>query len=238
MDSSLFGGFLLGLVGSFHCVGMCAPIALALPQIGESRSSQLTSAALYNLGRASSYGLLGAVAGGLGLGVLLAQWQQSLSLVIGAALLLSVLLPLLAPKKTKLNFSSFLGKVLSPMISKVMVKPSQSRIFALGLLNGFLPCGLVYTALGAATLSLNPTSGALYMLAFGLGTAPLMFVVTYSRYFVPLLWRRRLQKLIPITISIMGIYFILRGLGLGIPYLSPVLPTAGATDIATLPVCH
>jgi sulfite exporter TauE/SafE len=238
MDSSLFGGFLLGLVGSFHCVGMCAPIALALPQIGASRGSQLTSAALYNLGRSSSYGLLGAVAGGLGLGVLLAQWQQTLSLVIGAALLLSVLLPLLAPKQGRLNFGDFLGKILSPMLRKAMAKPSQSRIFTLGLLNGFLPCGLVYTALGAATLSLKPTSGALYMLAFGLGTAPLMFVVTYSRYFVPLLWRQRLQKLIPITISLMAIYFILRGLGLGIPYFSPILPTAGAPDIATLPLCH
>jgi sulfite exporter TauE/SafE len=239
MDTTIAAGFLLGALGSFHCVGMCAPIALALPQIGESRASQCSAAGLYNLGRATTYSLLGAIVGALGMGFMLANTQQIISISIGILLLLSVLLPALLPNRFGLSVhSAWLSKLLSPRLGALMRSPSYGNIYLLGLLNGLLPCGLVYTALAGATLTMQAHTGAIYMLSFGLGTLPLMFLVTYSRNLISLVWRRRLQRLVPIMVMIMGVFFILRGLNLGIPYLSPMLYPENNNDMASLPVCH
>jgi uncharacterized protein len=148
-------------------------------------------------------------------------------------------LPFLLPQKFGLSIhSGWLSRLLSPRLGALMRRPSFVNIYLLGLLNGLLPCGLVYTGLAAATLTMSATAGAIYMLSFGLGTLPLMFLVTYSRNLISLVWRRRLQRLVPIVVVVMGVFFILRGLNLGIPYLSPMLYPENNSDMASLPVCH
>lgn len=93
----------------------------------------------------------------------------------------------------------------------------------MGLLNGLLPCGLVYVACAGATATGHPWSGARYMLVFGAGTVPLMLAISLSGRLVPSALRLKLRQAVPICILLVAALLILRGLSLGIPYLSPDL---------------
>lgn len=100
-------------------------------------------------------------------------------------------------------------------------KRSNKSLFFIGLLNGFLPCGLVYMALLGSVSTGALVDGSLYMIAFGAGTIPMMTSAIYLGNFVKLSVRNTIQKAIPIFVIIIGLMFILRGMGLGIPYISP-----------------
>ncbi len=235
MDTSVLGAFLLGILGSFHCVGMCAPIALALPQVGAgARGGEIWAATLYNLGRVVSYAAMGFIVGELGRGVLLLGFIRGVSIVLGLLLILSVFLPSVLRRFSLQN--SRVYALLTRVLAALMQRPSYSKLWLIGVLNGFLPCGLVYTALAGAVLSMNGVSGALYMLFFGLGTLPLMWIVAYSRRFISLLWRRRLQRVVPVVVVLMGLWLLVRGLNLGLPFLSPMLDTA--TEQGAEVRCH
>ena len=173
----LWAGFLFGLLGSFHCVGMCGAIALALP--GRADAAPLRHAGgrlLYNLGRVTTYATLGAGAGLVGHGLRLAGVQQSLSIASGVLILLLVAVPE--------RYSSRVGHLLGLNTPLGWVKTTLGRLFqqaswpalyATGLLNGLLPCGLVYLALAGALSAPGVAGAAAYMACFGLGTLPLMF---------------------------------------------------------------
>jgi len=237
----LWAGFFFGLLGSFHCVGMCGAIALALPGAAGSRSRYVAGRALYNLGRVSTYTVLGAGAGVLGQGLQLAGWQQSLSLVSGLLILLLVAAPEAWQTRAAsvLHLNAVLAKVKN-RLAYYYQQPSLGAMYATGVLNGLLPCGMVYLALAGA-LSVPGAAGAAgYMALFGLGTLPLMLALSLSGQLVSLVWRGRMRWAVPVLAGVMACLFIVRGLGLGIPYLSPQLSAAAtvAGPATSVHYCH
>ena len=225
----LIAAFSLGILGSFHCVGMCGPIALALPVHQLSKQGRIAGIILYNIGRAFTYAILGAIFGALGMGVILAGYQQALSIGLGVLLLLTVVLP--AVKKDGFFSVVFPGLAfwLKARFSYLFSKRSYTALFLTGVFNGLLPCGLVYMALAGATASGDILLGALFMAVFGLGTLPAMFSVTLFSSLSPS-FRSSMRKLAPVVAGVMACLLILRGLGLGIPYLSPELSHSDNTE--------
>ena len=218
----LLSALILGLMGSLHCVGMCGPIAFMLPVDQSNNVKKFGQIFLYHFGRLMAYGIIGLVFGWLGKGLYVFGMQQNLSIAIGVLMIIAVLIPL----KTfnRYNLSKPLYKIISKVKNRLgqeLKKKSPDTFLIIGFLNGFLPCGLVYMALFAAIAMGDATQGALYMILFGAGTIPLM---TTAIYFSGLLKggiRQKVQKLIPVFVVVVGVLFILRGLGLGIPYISP-----------------
>jgi sulfite exporter TauE/SafE len=217
-----WSAFVFGLLGSFHCVGMCGPIVLAVP--GKSLLSKLS----YNIGRAITYTIMGAIIGFVGEGFSLIGWQQALSIAVGIAMLLIVLftkykhfdLPMSGAFEKLWIFSK---KKLAPLFKS----KSPTAPFFIGLINGLLPCGLVYAALFAAISMGGIAESALYMALFGLGTAPLLIAVSvFGNMLTPAL-RIKFNRTVPYFLGLVAILLILRGLNLGIPYVSPKMDKSG-----------
>ncbi|MBC6990536.1 sulfite exporter TauE/SafE family protein [Hymenobacter sp. BT491] len=236
----IWAGFLFGVLGSFHCVGMCGAIALALPGRVDAATPGLRYVGgrlLYNLGRVTTYSALGAGAGLVGQTLRLAGVQQSLSIGSGLLILLLVVVPerYTGRLAAALGFDRLLVRIKTAL-AYFFQQPSLRALYITGLLNGLLPCGLVYLAL-AGSLSVPGVGGsAAYMACFGLGTLPLMFGLSLTGRLVPLVWRVRMRQAVPYVASLMAVLFILRGLGLGIPYLSPQLSTASTQILAKQPL--
>lgn len=218
----LWTALVLGLAGSFHCIGMCGPIAFVLPVDRSSKSKLIFQTILYHLGRIISYSLIGLLFGFIGKGLYLAGFQQRLSILMGVVMIAIVLIP--AKIFNKYNFSKPLYQIIGKVKQKLgsyLTKKSNKALFLIGFFNGFLPCGLVYMALLGSISTGNVLNGALYMSVFGIGTIPLMTGAIFLGNFVNLSIRNKIQKAIPVFVVIIGLLFILRGLGLGIPYISP-----------------
>lgn len=230
----LIAAFSLGILGSFHCVGMCGPIALALPVHHLSKGGRITGIVLYNIGRAFTYALMGAIFGALGMGVILAGYQQALSIGLGVLLLLTVVLPTVRKDGFFSMFFPSLAQWLKARFSYLFAKRSYTALFLTGLFNGLLPCGLVYMALAGATASGDIFLGALFMAVFGLGTLPAMFSVTLFSS-LSASFRKKMHRLAPVVAGVMACLLILRGLGLGIPYISPQLSHSDNTEHSC---CH
>lgn len=218
----LLSALVLGLMGSFHCAGMCGPIAIALPLHGNTILQKIFGGSLYNLGRTITYGIMGALFGMLGQGIHLLGFQQKVSVVMGALMIISVLFPAFFRSQYSLDKSlfSFVGK-LKKSIGKLFAVRSFQSLFFIGLLNGLLPCGLVYIAIAGAIGTGSTTEGALYMILFGLGTIPMMLGISLAGNLLGLAVRQKINKIIPVLVVVVGLLFVLRGLDLGIPYLSP-----------------
>jgi sulfite exporter TauE/SafE len=218
----LYTAFLFGLISSFHCIGMCGPIAMMLPVEKNNPAKKATQIITYHLGRLTAYGSIGLLFGLLGKGFFLAGIQQQMSVIIGVAMIVVILIP--EKVFAQYNFSKPVFKWISKMKQTLgghFKKKSYKSLFIIGLLNGFLPCGMVYVALFGAIAMQSAGFGVLYMLLFGLGTVPMMSVVVYVNSFLTVPIRNRIQKVIPYVGVVIGMLFILRGLGLGIPYVSP-----------------
>lgn len=222
MSPEILTSFFIGLFGSFHCIGMCGPIAIALPVPNSNNLSFVAGRLLYNIGRIVTYSFLGAVFGLLGSRLVISGFQQSVSVVLGIAIVITVLIP---PKyKAKISQHKVVQKITLPLkmgISDLFKRGTFSAMFLIGVLNGFLPCGLVYVALAGAIASGDAISGTAVMILFGLGTVPTMFAATIFGKFINLNIRRKISKAIPVFALMLGLLFIMRGMGLGIPYLSP-----------------
>lgn len=222
----LLSALIFGLLGSFHCIGMCGPIAFMLPVDRNNRTRRISQIFLYHFGRLLTYSLIGLIFGFLGKSFYLFGIQQYLSIVIGIIMIVIVLIPY----KTfnKYNFSKPLFNLISKVKSALgneLKKKTSDTFLTIGFLNGFLPCGLVYMALFGALATGNTWQGSLYMFLFGLGTIPLMTTAIYFGNFLTGKVRSYITKAIPIIVVLMGMLFILRGLGLGIPYVSPLPAT-------------
>ncbi len=218
----LISALILGIMGSFHCAGMCGPIAIALPLHGNSAGGKIFGGSLYNLGRTMTYGIMGSIFGLLGQGVAMIGFQQKISVIMGSLMIISVLFPALFRNQYSLEKSwlSFVGRLKST-IGRMFSIRSYSSLFFIGMLNGLLPCGLVYMAIAGAIGTGSVGLGALYMILFGLGTIPMLLGISLAGNLLSLTVRRRINRLIPVMVVLVGIFFILRGLSLGIPYLSP-----------------
>lgn len=237
MSPEILTAFVVGLLGSFHCIGMCGPIAIALPVPKSSNLSFFTGRILYNLGRVVTYSFLGAVLGLVGGRIALAGAQQIVSIVLGIVIIIAVLLP----QKYKNYFAQHpvtqkLAQPLKANIGVLFKKGTFSALFLIGILNGFLPCGLVYVALAGAIASGDAISGAAVMILFGLGTVPAMFAATVLGKFINVEIRTKIRKAVPVLAFTLGVIFILRGMNLGIPYLSPKLSTH--TEVSSEMECH
>jgi len=212
--------FVLGFVGSLHCAGMCGPLALALPVAGRTASGYVLGRLAYNLGRLVTYGVLGLVFGLLGQSLLMAGIQRWVSIALGVALLIG----LFASRRLAswLPVALLVDRLKSRM-SAQLHRRTFTALAVLGLLTGLLPCGLVYVAGAGATATGDMLAGAQYMVVFGAGTVPMMLVISLSGKLVPVSLRLKLRRAIPVSVVLLAALLILRGLSLGIPYVSPDL---------------
>lgn len=213
----------IGLLGSLHCIGMCGPIALALPLDRSSSFNILIGSVLYNFGRLTTYFLIGAFFGIIGSGFALAGFQQKLSIVVGVFMILSAVWAVFQLKKWNfpLHFL-WINKIKSAM-AKRFGNTSFANSFLIGILNGMLPCGLVYMGLAGAVAMANPVQGGLFMIFFGIGTLPLMLSVAVYGNRIKNKFLPPVKRFVPVFLVLIGTLFILRGMNLGIPYLSPEL---------------
>lgn len=233
----LFTAFIIGILGSVHCIGMCGPIALALPFHGSSTLGLIFNRILYNAGRVITYMVIGSVFGLVGKGFSMAGLQQVVSIVAGVLILLMVVLPtditnriyLLRPAHTFVGF-------LKRKFSVLFQKKSGISTFFIGILNGLLPCGLVYIAVAGAMATGSVKDGVFYMAFFGMGTVPVMLAVSLAGNFISLNVRRKISKWIPAFMVLLAFLFILRGMSLGIPYVSPDIQSSSGIDNTV--ICH
>ncbi|WP_299334564.1 sulfite exporter TauE/SafE family protein [uncultured Psychroserpens sp.] len=218
----LWSALIFGLLGSFHCIGMCGPIAFMLPVDRSNSTKKVFQILTYHFGRLLAYSLIGLVFGLVGKGLYLFGVQQQLSIVIGILMIVIVLIP--TQTFNRYNFSKPIYKVISKVkssLGQALKKKSADTFLTIGFLNGFLPCGLVYMAVIASIATQNAVQSSLYMFLFGIGTIPLMTTAIYLGKFLNATVKQRIQKAIPVFVIIIGLLFIIRGMGLGIPYLSP-----------------
>ena len=232
----LWSALIFGLLGSFHCVGMCGPIAFMLPVDRSNSFKKISQILIYHLGRLLAYALIGLCFGLVGKSLYIFGIQQQLSIAIGIVMIVIVIIP--TKTFNKYNFSRPIYKLISKVksaLGKALKKKTADTFLSIGFLNGFLPCGLVYMAVIGAMASGNAIQGSLYMFLFGLGTIPLMTTAIYLGKFLNTTLKQRIQKAIPVFVVVIGLLFVLRGLGLGIPYLSP----APVIEMATSAIeCH
>jgi uncharacterized protein len=220
----IWEGLIIGFLGSMHCIGMCGPIALALPA-GSFRSfSFYTGRILYNFGRVITYSFFGLIFGLLGksFSFVSLEFQQGITIATGVVILLIVISPASLKSKIsdKLSFFNFTSKI-KIYFGTLFKKGSLSSLFFIGILNGFLPCGFVYVGIAGALLSGEVLSGIFYMALFGVGTIPVMFGTALAGNFINVTVRQKISRAIPYFAVLIAVLFILRGLSLGIPYVSP-----------------
>ncbi|RME27430.1 MAG: sulfite exporter TauE/SafE family protein [Candidatus Zixiibacteriota bacterium] len=232
----LWTALVIGFAGNLHCLGMCGPIAVSLPGHGGAMSRRILGRLAYNVGRMVTYATLGLVAGAVGHAVSLAGWQQWLSIAAGVSILLMILLPSRWLQRATGGWTAMLVARLKQRWQALFAQPSVPALFGIGLLNGLLPCGLVYVALAGAVATGTMWQGALYMAAFGAGTFPGMLLVSLFGSTVIARLRGGYRRLLPIGGALLAVLFILRGLSLGIPYISPRMNHAhGAAAVESHP---
>lgn len=227
----IFSGFIIGLLGSLHCIGMCSPIALALPIVGNSRIQLVTSRLLYNFGRILTYAFFGLIFGVIGDRIQLFGLQQIVSIILGSLIILRLIIPQKYSFIKITIIQTVVGR-LKQEFSRMFGKNSMRSLFIIGLLNGFLPCGFVYVGIAGAIATGDAFQGAGFMTLFGLGTLPIMFAASLFSSVLSIKARLNFRKAIPVFSFIIGILFIMRGLNLGIPYVSPkMVPHQTQTEI-------
>jgi sulfite exporter TauE/SafE len=214
----------IGLIGSFHCIGMCGPIVVSLPLKQHDLISKIIGTIIYNSGRVFTYSVLGILFGLLGRGIQLAGFQQWMSILLGVAMIVSVLFPFFFREKIRIGslFAGFSARLIN-RLRKLFTDRSYFSLLMIGLLNGILPCGLVYVAIAGAVSSGSVMSGAFFMMFFGIGTIPLLFLTTLTSDAIGQPLRRKMRKVVPYFVFLIGVLFILRGMALGIPFISPTV---------------
>ncbi len=217
----LLAALLLGVLGSMHCIGMCGPLVLSIPSNARSRVKYFFERVFYHSGRALAYAVMGAVLGLVGRNILLSV-QQDVSLILGITILLTVAIPLgVKSKFEKYSPLKFIYGFVKLKFSLFMKKRGLMALFVMGMLNGLLPCGLVYTALIGATAVADIWKSSVFMALFGIGTAPALIAVGFAGKLISLKFRSLVSRAIPLLSITLALILILRGMNLGIPMLSP-----------------
>lgn len=232
----LWTAFIIGLIGSWHCVGMCGPLLMALPDKQAAWPRFLVQRGTYHLARSVSYAGLGLFAGLFGSGLQWIGWQQGLSILSGILVLAWVMVRFFPGKKLSFQLQ---GQWLKSQMSRWFGKGGKYSWPVLGLLNGLLPCGMVYLALAAAVQMPGLMQSAFYMFLFGVGTFPMMLLIGLGAKYIRPQILFKAQKWYPVFGLVLGCWFILRGLSLGIPFLSPDIPSSQTSDTPVeITVCH
>ncbi|MBS1773167.1 MAG: sulfite exporter TauE/SafE family protein [Bacteroidetes bacterium] len=217
---SLSMAFAMGLAGSLHCAGMCGPIVWVMPFNFMKGVHKWLGIFSYHVARISVYALLAVVLHSFR-SFFNPQIQQIISIVLGTGLLFMGLLSFMPTSKIK--FKLPWAEYIKKQLGKFIGNPSIGSLFITGALNGLLPCGLVYMALAASVTSTGIANAAGLMYAFGLGTMPMLIGLTIIKNRMVFLKLNHVKKLVPLTMFVMGSLFVVRGMNLGIPYLSPKL---------------
>jgi len=227
-------GFMLGLIGSLHCVGMCGPLALALPIQYLYKSQRAFAIVLYQLGRVITYSTLGLLLGLAGRQVYLAGLQQWFSIGMGVLIIFLLIQYWIFRRNVRpaLLNTFYLG-VQRVMIKILKTRGTTSFLF-FGMANGFLPCGMVYIALAGALVTTAVHESVLFMAMFGLGTVPAMIAISFFGQYFGLNVRNSFRRIVPAFVMAMGVILILRGMNLGIPFISPLLPSSSPAPVS----CH
>ncbi|MBK6937923.1 MAG: sulfite exporter TauE/SafE family protein [Chitinophagaceae bacterium] len=231
----IIAGLTLGVAGSFHCIGMCGPLSLALPIHHYSKTAKLFALLMYQLGRITTYSAIGLVFGLAGRRIYINGYQQWFSIALGSIVILLALLYFFRQYTLQIKLLNRFYSIIQKIIGKLLKNANKpSGFYLMGLANGLLPCGMVYVAI-AATLSFTEiTDSVIFMAMFGTGTLPAMMLIGYVGQLIKPELRFSIQKLVPLFVSVVGIILILRGLNLGIPYISPELPQSPGVAIE----CH
>ena len=213
--------FLIGFGGSIHCVGMCGPIVLAIPIKNLGFNTVLINRLVYNLGRITTYGTMGLIIGMVGLGVQMAGAQKYLSILLGAGLILYILfsanrLPQLSGLKV---FNGFLVKIKLHFSRRMSFSGKRNNFF-IGMLNGLLPCGLVYVALVNSLLVASPWEGFIFMAVFGLGTLPALFILPLATRVFNIRPFANFKRFVPFLIFGLGVFLIIRGINFDDPFFT------------------
>lgn len=226
----------LGLLGSFHCLGMCGPIALSVPLRGATGVQRILKALTYNAGRVLTYAVLGFIFGAVGKSFVIAGYQQILSITLGVFMLAIFFMPVRYAQRLPFMRGAlgFTNRVKA-LFGSALRKTSYSSTFILGAVNGLLPCGLVYLGVAGAIATGDVWRGALFMAAFGAGTLPAMLFVHTASQWINVQARTTMRKAIPVFVVISSCLLVLRGMNLGIPYISPQL---SSTDCTKHTCCH
>ncbi len=224
--------FLLGLAGSLHCVAMCGPLMLALPLGAAARWQVLGQTLVYQFGRISTYIVLGILFGLLGKGIALAGFQQALSIFAGLLLLTAAFFAVEWERATlAVPGIRQLTRWVQQQIGRLMRRYPRGAALGVGMLNGLLPCGLVYAAIAGAISTTSSWMGGVFMAVFGLGTLPLLLVLmTTGQRFSPG-WRKKLRFVQPALLILAGALLLSRGLHLDLSLFESAVPKA-------VPECH
>jgi len=232
----IISGFTLGAAGSLHCVGMCGPLSLALPVLHLSKAQKFFSLLLYQLGRIITYSTIGLLFGLAGRRIYIAGYQQWFSIIMGIIILSLAVLYFFQQRSVHLKVLNRFYFFVQQQISKLLKSTAgPSGFLVMGMANGLLPCGMVYVAL-AATLSFTEVIQSVsFMAMFGAGTLPAMMLVSYAGQMINPAWRTSFRRLVPVFILFMGVILILRGMNLGIPFISPELPHSPGSIVVCQP---
>ena len=236
MTTVFLAGLLMGSLGSVHCIGMCGPIALSLPVVQEKPSSKFIGTLLYNTGRVATYTALGAIFGMVGQGFSFFGLQQWLSISLGILILVFLVIP--TGKIMRGNGAGSLFMRLRTKLAAFFAQRNYHSLFSIGLLNGLLPCGMIYMAIAAALSTAAVGKSSLFMTGFGLGTFPVMWSLSFFGSFISLRVRQHIKKLYPYIMFAMGALLIMRGMGLDIPYISPATTGVNIGNTAAAINCH
>lgn len=219
----LYAAFTMGLVGSMHCLGMCGPIAMALPVRTRHAGLKLMKYLLYNTGRVFTYSVIGFLAGLIGSFFVFAGLQQILSITAGLLIILSVVIvyqPFQQPGIIRMTLP--LRNKIKQASTYFFQRSNGYNLLVLGMLNGLLPCGMIYAALIGAMSAGDTLSGGLFMMSFGLGTVPLMLMISIVGNILSYKWKYWLNKLNPIVACAVGALLILRGVHVHFPAFIPI----------------
>ena len=229
MELVFLSALILGMAGSLHCIGMCGPIAM-LVRAGKSNKILLNRLS-YNMGRVVTYALMGVVVGLAGEIIRFAGWQQGYSIALGSVIILLILFYVFSNRLAIFNPLQYFVSLLKKRLGKWISRGTLGSSFLIGFANGFLPCGLAYVALAGAAMLGHWSSSALYMILFGIGTIPALLITAYAGQFALARIRSvRLKRAIPLLFFLLGLVFVLRGMNLNIPYLSPALSEEKITN--------
>lgn len=222
----LWVAFTFGLLSSLHCLAMCGPLqAVVMGQWLQSK--RRGNWLLYHAGRLGMYLLMALVVSFIGHSFGIPDLQGSFTIIAGLLLIFGYF-GIKALKWDRKSLALF-GPVLGKMQQKIRGRKNPLWYTMSGALNGLLPCGMVYAAL-VPTLGLElRTDALLYMLAFGLGTLPLLLGFNFFSNALLLRFGPYFNRLIPLSIVLIGTLLILRGMELDIPFISPEMPQAGAS---------
>jgi sulfite exporter TauE/SafE len=231
MEDILLKGLILGLASSFHCVGMCGPIAMAIPVNRKSTLTILSGVLQYNLGRILTYAWLGFIIGSIGITIDTFGFLQWLSIFAGIFMILYAWRKWITVRLSASLPSVGLNRFVSKNMGKLIGSQIPFKLSLLGMLNGLLPCGMVYVGLMNALIAGSPVNSAMAMFAFGIGTLATMILVGFAANKISLKMRQKMNKLVPYMLTIVGVLIILRGMNLDIPYISPKISEASTSAI-------